>query len=84
MSDLCTHAGAGKSSMLDCLCMRSTGGQLSGTVRVNGRSISKARFRSISTYVPQVSGLASYFACSDAAVHDYPATQSPDLKPFIR
>ena len=52
--DMCMPAGAGKSSMLDCLCMRSTGGQVSGIIRVNGRSINKARFRSISTYVPQV------------------------------
>ncbi len=65
--DMCTRAGAGKSSMLDCLCMRSTGGQVAGIIRVNGRSINKARFRSISTYVPQVRSLLAYVVRSNAA-----------------
>ena len=56
--------------MLDCLCMRSTGGQVSGIVRVNGRSISKARFRSISTYVPQVRPHASVLARRHSAAVD--------------
>lgn len=34
--------------------MRLTGGTVSGRISVNGRKTSKARFRSISTYVPQV------------------------------
>ena len=47
-------AGAGKSTLLDILAMRTTGGQLSGMITVNGRRMARARFRSISTYVPQV------------------------------
>jgi ABC-type multidrug transport system ATPase subunit len=47
-------AGAGKSTLLDVLAMRLTGGTVSGRISVNGRKTSKARFRSISTYVPQV------------------------------
>ncbi len=34
--------------------MRLTGGSVSGRITVNGRKTPKARFRSISTYVPQV------------------------------
>ena len=48
------NAGAGKSTLLDILAMRKTGGQLSGMITVNGRRMPRARFRSISTYVPQV------------------------------
>lgn len=48
------RAGAGKSTLLDILAMRKTGGQLSGSITVNGRRMDRARFRSISTYVPQV------------------------------
>ncbi|BDA40680.1 ABC transporter G family member 22 [Coccomyxa sp. Obi] len=46
-------SGAGKSTLLDVLAMRLTGGTVAGHITVNGRTITKARFRSISTYVPQ-------------------------------
>ena len=72
-------AGAGKSTLLDILAMRKTGGQLSGMITVNGRRMARARFRSISTYVPQVTPV-SFPACSSPqfALHA-PAASDDDL-----
>lgn len=55
-------AGAGKSSMLDCLFMRPTGGRLQGSVMLDDDVVTSARpgkFRMVSTYVPQVSNPTS-------------------------
>ena len=71
-------AGAGKSTLLDILAMRKTGGQLSGMITVNGRRMARARFRSISTYVPQVTPV-SFPVCTGAQLALYtPAAACAD------
>ena len=59
----CMIAGAGKSSMLDCLFMRPTGGRLQGSITLDDDVVTSARpgkFRMVSTYVPQVSNATSF------------------------
>ena len=50
--DACS--GAGKSTLLDTLAMQLPEGTITGAMTINGQTMTRTAFRSISTYVPQV------------------------------
>lgn len=46
-------SGAGKTTLLDILACRAKAGKVGGEVLVNGRTLSRVRFRAISGFVDQ-------------------------------